>query len=348
MDGLGDRIWDLVDRSTRNARRHNVAALLYRLKPAEVTEQDQDAFASTFRQTLAQNLLFLEATRQMLEAFRRAKIPMIPLKGVLFASRFYESIGVRPQSDVDILVCEQDLDGAHRLLLERGFHEAWPRAYYEDHYHWVYQRGSVLLELHWALKSPGTCTPSLSRIWDLARRVSAEEMEFLEMSPEDLLAYMAVNKGHQHFPALLDFVDLAMILYRFPIQWECFCRQVLDDKTAGPVWFGLTVSRELLDAPAPVEVLQDLSKPFYARLAVLLKRLLDFRGGPLHVSPKRLDGPTGRLYEIFLEGHPSAIFHLLRPLIIPSKARVDILAEGSYPRYYFNQLRRLFWQIARS
>ena len=120
MDRLGDKIWDLVDRSTQNARRHNVAALLYRLKPAEVTEQDQEAFAKVFRQTLAQNLLFFEVTRGVLEAFRKERITVMPLKGILFASRCYENIGVRPQTDVDVLVRDDDLDRAHRLLIEQG------------------------------------------------------------------------------------------------------------------------------------------------------------------------------------------------------------------------------------
>lgn len=56
----------------------------------------------------------------------------------------------------------------------------------------------------------------------------------------------------------------------------------------------------------------------------------------------------GRLYEMLLEGRPSAIYYLLRPLIIPSKARVKVLAEGSYPRYYANQVRRFLEQITRS
>lgn len=348
MDFLGDTLWGLVRHSLPNAHRHNVAALLHHLKPNEATDPDRHSFADAFRQTLAQNLLFLETTREVLEVFRKANIPVIPLKGVLFASRFYGNIGVRPQTDVDILVYERDLSPAHELLLKLGWREACPRDFYQDHYHWVYIRGSVLLELHWALKIPGTCSPSLGRIWDLAQWRFAEGVEFLEMAPEDLLCYLAVNKAHQRFPTLLDFVDLFMILAHSRLDWDRFCQKVLQDKTAGPVWFGLSVAKELLDAPVPEEVLQVLSRPFYARSSVFLKKLLNLWGGPLQISPKRLEGPVGRLYEIFLEGHPSAIFHLLRPLIIPSRARVEVLAGGSYPRYYADQVRRFLRQAIRS
>jgi len=348
MDSLGDKIWGLVGRLVQKAHRHNVAALLHRLKPREATDSDRHSFASAYRGTLAQNLLFLETTRDLLEVFEKAKISVMPLKGILFASRFYKDIGVRPQSDVDLLVHEEDLDLAHRLLIEQGFGEAWPRAFYQDHYHWVYRRGTILLELHWALKAPGTCSPNLARIWDQARWCFAEGVEFLEMAPEDLLTYLAVNKAHQRFPALLDYVDLAKILQHSPLDWERFCQEALKDKTAGPVWFGLSVAKDLLDVPVPDEVLRTLSKPFHAWLSIVLKKLIDLQGGPLHIPCEWLDGPTGRLYESFMEGRPSAIFHLIRPLMFPSRARVSVLAKGSYPRYYYNQLRRFLEQVTRS
>ncbi|MGH7273601.1 MAG: nucleotidyltransferase family protein, partial [Nitrospiria bacterium] len=253
-----------------------------------------------------------------------------------------------PQSDVDLLVHDEDLDLAHRLLIEQGFGEAWPRAFYQDHYHWVYRRGSILLELHWALKAPGTCSPNLTRIWDQARWRLAEGVEFLEMAPEDLLTYLAVNKAHQRFPALLDYVDLEKILQLSPFDWERLCHQALRDKTAGPIWFGLSVAKDLLAAPVPDDVLRVLSKPLHARLSIILKKLLNLQGGPLHIPLERLDGPTGRLYEIFFEGQPSAIFHMIRPLVFPSRARVGVLAKGSYPRYYYNQVRRFLEQVTHS
>ena len=348
MDSLGDKTWGLVGRSVQKAHRHNVAALLHRLKPREATDSERHSFASAYRKTLAQNLLFLETTRDLLEVFEKAKISVMPLKGVLLASCFYKDIGVRPQSDVDLLVHEEDLELAHRSLIEQGFGEAWPRAFYQDHYHWVYHRGSMLLELHWALKAPGTCSPNLTRIWNQARWRLAECVEFLEMAPEDLLTYLAVNKAHQRFPALLDYVDLAKIIQHSSLDWDRFCQEALKDKTAGPVWFGLSVAKDLLDVPVPDEALRTLSKPFHARLSVFLKKFLGLFGGPLCLSPEQLEGPTGRLYESFMEGRPSAIFHLIRPLLFPSRARVGVLAKGSYPRYYYNQLRRLLDQVTRS
>ncbi|MGH7275373.1 MAG: nucleotidyltransferase family protein, partial [Nitrospiria bacterium] len=100
MDSLGDKIWGLVGHSLQKAHRHNVAALLHRLKPRKARDSERHSFASAYRGTLAQNLLFLETTRDLLEVFEKAKLSVMPLKGVFLASRCYKDIGVRPQSDV--------------------------------------------------------------------------------------------------------------------------------------------------------------------------------------------------------------------------------------------------------
>ncbi len=340
MAVLGEHLWSLVGRSLAAAERHRIAPLLHRHQPEAAAETDRQAFAAAHRRTVAANLRFLSVCREVLGAFRSASIPVIPLKGVLFALRYYGEIGVRPQSDVDLLVHRPDLSPAHEQLLRLGFDEAWPRAYYADHYHWVYRRGDVLLELHWALKAPGTCTPDLDRIWSEVCWRAAEGLEFLEMAPVDLLAYLAVNKAHQRFPALIDFVDLARIVDHAPPAWDRLVERALHDGTAAPLWFGLCGIKELLGASVPERVLNALAAPAYVRPARWLKKALDAIGGPLRVPPRYQAGPIGRLYESCLEGRPSAIFHLLRPLVFPSKARVELLAQGSYARYYIHALQR--------
>ncbi|MBI4396491.1 MAG: nucleotidyltransferase family protein [Elusimicrobia bacterium] len=104
MDELGDLIWNLVDRSAGNAERHHVAALLHRHQPLSARDEDRQCFANAYRRTMAGNLLFLEATRDVLAQLHDNEISAIPLKGSFFALRFYGNLGVRPQNDVDILV----------------------------------------------------------------------------------------------------------------------------------------------------------------------------------------------------------------------------------------------------
>ncbi|MBI4396490.1 MAG: nucleotidyltransferase family protein [Elusimicrobia bacterium] len=198
-----------------------------------------------------------------------------------------------------------------------------------------------MLELHWALKPPGTCSPSLDRLWKEAARTSREGMTFLDMSSEDALSHMATNKGHQHFSSLIDFVDIAMILQSRTVDWEKFIAQSLADNTEGPAWFALSCCMELFGSDVPPFVLETLFRSPGAWPAALLRGLLRIWGQP-HRAPRALTrGPMGRIYETLLEGHPSFAFNLLRPLLFPPRAKLHVLSKGSLPRYYLNQLRKL-------
>lgn len=339
-------LWKLTG-TVENARRHRVAALLYLLSPDEMSDMVRSEIQKDYLKTTAENLFFLRETKKVLEVLNCAGLPAIPLKGVLFALRFYEDIGSRPQSDVDILVREEDLMEAHSALIESGWQEAFPRAYYEGHYHWVYrgEANSCLLELHWRLKLPGTCAPEMKRVWKNAKTMEVQGIRFLTMSPEDLLEYMAVNKAKQHYSMLLDFVDLSQIVMRVPINWELLLENALLDRTSGALWFGLTYARRLLGACIPERVLNVLARRPEALGARALARMLNQRGGPLAVSPSLLDGPAGRIYEAMLEGRPSAVWNLFKPLLFPNDGRLRLLAGGSYSRYWRNHLSHLRGQL---
>lgn len=339
MDTLGDLLWDLTDRSAERALHHGLGGFLHLDPPAAAGAEARRTFAAAHRRTLMRNLFFLAVTREVLCILQEAGIAVLPLKGVLFAGHCYGDLGARPQSDVDVLVRESDLPAAHARLIGSGWREYLPRAYYRDHYHWTYAREDVLVELHWALKPPGTCSPDLRRVWERASEVREEGLVFPAMSPEDTLAYFAVNKGMQHFPHLIDFVDLAMAMRAASIDWDRFGADAVRDGTAGPIWYGLTFCRERLGVAVPLRVLRTLAR--HARPAEWLHRLIANFGGPHRLPDAWLDGPIGRVYEAFLEGRLATVLALLRPLLLPSRARVEALAEGSFRRYVLGQTGRL-------
>lgn len=343
---LGERIWELVGRSVPDAQRHGAAALLHALKPSSAAGTDGEEFASAFRKTLSLNLLHLKETKDVLLTFQEAGISVIPLKGVLFASQFYPHIGCRPQSDVDVLVKKDRLDAAHDCLLKMGYKEAVPKSYYRNHYHFVYENScGVLLELHWGLKVPGTGSLNIHNVWDNAQVVHAEGFEFPAICPEDLLAYMALNKAQQHFSQLIDFVDLFYVASHGQIDWEKFVRGVKSDRTAGPVWFGLFHAEKLLGADVPGFVLKELSSCLEAKPAMALQKILARMGGPHRISSHLLTGPAGRIYELILEGHPVFMLHLLRYLLLPSGGKLSVSSKGSYPAYVYNAARNLLSQL---
>ncbi|MBI3550307.1 MAG: nucleotidyltransferase family protein [Elusimicrobia bacterium] len=327
------------------ARRHRVEALVWRLAPGALDARAAGAFRSAFARTLAENMGHLEWTRRALEVLGEAGAEPMPLKGALFAARWYPHLGTRPQTDVDVLVSPERLEAAHAALLRAGWTEAAPRAFYADHYHWVYAReDGPLLELHWRLKYPGTCQPDVRAFRARAKQASAEGVRFLEPAPEDLLEYLAVNKAMQHFPNLLGFLDLHFVAQSARIDWERTARSCEGNGTCGPMWFGLSHCREFFGTEVPERVLERLARS--ARGARALARILRRWGGPLGAPVDLLDGPVGRMYEAFFEPSVRMAWSIWRPLLLPSRARVEAVAGGSYLRYLRQHASRLGEQTA--
>ena len=131
----------------------------------------------------------------------------------------------------------------------------------------------------------------------------------------------------------MDFLDLAIIIRSGAISWAGFVNEAVKDRIAGPAWFGLSFCAEQGLAPIPKETLKALARPWHAKPAVGLKKALTAFGGPHRVPTAFSEGPLGRAYEAFLEGHPGGIYRLLKPLFLPSRARLQVLSGGSFKDY---------------
>ena len=124
---------DIVDRAGRAsdwprllvlAEQQGLGPLLYHhLKPAlaglppPVARQLQSIYIRHKRA----NEIRLRVLRQVLDAFEDAGILSVVLKGPLLIDRVYGDPGLRPMSDLDLLVPREQAIGAQRLLADLGF-----------------------------------------------------------------------------------------------------------------------------------------------------------------------------------------------------------------------------------
>ena len=124
------RLVDAASRLTRwaevpdAAEAHGLAPLLYRhLSDAGAPlpmETRQQLFASNVRHRDANQYRF-EILGQILEAFEREDIRVVVLKGAALAHLLYESPGLRPFGDLDLLVEPQAAWRAQSVLGSLGF-----------------------------------------------------------------------------------------------------------------------------------------------------------------------------------------------------------------------------------
>lgn len=128
-----------------------------------------DRLKLKYEETARTNLYIQYENARILRALEESGIPVIPLKGVLFAKKYFGHIGARVTSDIDLLLQESDMKRAEACIRELGFtcEEKQIRA----HFHRSYSKPiagsqhSLAVELHWGLLMRGTSRLDIAPFW---------------------------------------------------------------------------------------------------------------------------------------------------------------------------------------
>jgi Uncharacterised nucleotidyltransferase len=176
------------------ARRHQLGAFCYwalqRLGLAKGLPPPLLAAAkaaSLLERTLSERLL--DRLQELGPLFERGGVPVMFMKGPLFAKRYYGSLDARSVSDLDILVEPADLARVEKLLLQAGFERAFRipvsrRLARLFAHHFEYRRDSLPLDVHWALQRHFSFAIDYGRVWSTAVEVELAGRTFRATSDE--------------------------------------------------------------------------------------------------------------------------------------------------------------------
>lgn len=208
-----------VDALNELADRHGVGDLV--LEATQLSGNRSRASHGTRR--VARELDFAASERLFKtidDAFSRAGIGAVALKGVIFAKRYYSDPIARSTSDIDLLVAEPDLDASVEALESIGFRSLGglrEARFRKEHHHIHLQHPDALpLELHFhAYRGFGTKLPSPCLIH---RRRSFGDLNAIGvLDPADELVYMAVHAAGHRFARIGWLYDLLLIVRRMSV-----------------------------------------------------------------------------------------------------------------------------------
>lgn len=222
----GSLDWDWIQ---RRAEAERLAPLLYAVVrslplPGAVLDRLRAAWIGGRRQ----HLLGVEQLCGVLGAFERERLPALTLKGPALGEMLYRDPGLRPFTDLDLLVRAADLSRAVSLLSALGYRDLEDGHSLEYRLAWRHSASftgaespgdRLPIDLHWGLlESPGIApTPpiDLDEIWERAVKVGAWDQPARTFGPEDLLIYLALHWAlHHAFSGFIWGLDLALLLRR--------------------------------------------------------------------------------------------------------------------------------------
>lgn len=226
-------------------------------------------FAEHYRVTLLTNLRIRTALERLLDQLATARIPAVPLKGVVLAERVYGNIAWRPTRDIDLLVRREDIPRIAHRLRQSGYapedgqehiHAFAAISTTETKYE---RKDSPLIELHWGMsKRPAyRLALAIEGVW---ARVLTEDWHgraIYVLAPGDELRYLAVHCTADHPNSQLNWlVDIAELVRGLPADWpwDAFVAETVAAELAAPVGLALAQCRAVLGLDLPDAALADL------------------------------------------------------------------------------------------
>jgi hypothetical protein len=253
----------------RMAGRHGVLPLLYRHLHATCLETVPRAFLDQLRdyflRNTFRNLILTDKLLQLLQVFREHDILAIPYKGPVLTLLAYGHLGLREFCDLDLFVREEDLPKAAELLLTRGFRLAIPLPPGLEAA-CVREAGEVPLlhpdgtfvELHATLLRRDFHFPLDRRsLESQLRRVAFAGKDVLTFSTEHQLLFLCAH-GAKHLWWSLGWIcDIAELIGVQPgLNWDWLCARAKALRAERILFIGLLLSRDLLQAALPEEVVR--------------------------------------------------------------------------------------------
>jgi hypothetical protein len=197
------------------ARQHRLTPLLSLADLSDAPAALKEAFRRDRLVTTVRNLLLAQVAEECSAAFAADGIPVVLLKGLAYNATIYPDAGVRPTSDVDLLVPAATRQEAFRTLDRRGFEPRAAAPGFDDaDYHEVaWRRAAVEVDLHFALAPLVRCQIDYGALWANVRETAIGTARAGTLHPRHAAIFHALHMAIDHFdvPALY-LVDFSRLL----------------------------------------------------------------------------------------------------------------------------------------
>jgi len=306
-------------------------------------------------QSLARNMLLQNELSQLLSAFNEEGIPVVVLKGAALLGSIYDDIGLRPMSDLDILVQPEHLDRAEAIALCQGYapiadrnaqgHTTANRRHGPNLIH--FEKG-IVLEVHQHIvDSDSAYHFDLNGFWAKARPVSISGVPALVLSTEDQLLHLSIkfllDRNYSSHFALGQLCDISELISGEgdSLNWDLLVRAA-DDHHIGPgIHYVLYTCEQLLGTQVPASMLARLQPlGFDPSMATLFihRRLLDTRDWV----------PLNFMYPKVRYNRYRALLAIINKLFhIPLRMFQERESRGHKISYYFRLMKDMVPALAR-
>ncbi|MFH2059638.1 MAG: nucleotidyltransferase family protein [Pseudomonadota bacterium] len=214
-----------------------------------------------YKETAFNNILILQETLSVLKLLSDNNIKTIPLKGATASDLLFHDFGLYPSGDIDILIHPSDLAESKELLCNQGgfsqIQNISEQDLLADHYHLMFKKNNLLLEVHWNLVKRYFNIPA-DFWWQESKEFEWDGINAFELSNEKYILYNIFRLFDHCFWPLRFFILLEGIIVEniTHIDWEKLIYFANQYKMKKLVIFTLKLLEDMLDTNIPKNYIQ--------------------------------------------------------------------------------------------
>lgn len=184
------------------------------------------------RKTWCENRLLFAKLAPAVAMLQQAGMPVLVLKGLPLALRYYRDAGLRPMRDMDLMVPEQHAAEANRLFESAGWRNIWPGRYQLGPHDWNFRQAVPYaaddgreVDLHWHALYQATFPGADTDFWASAERLEFEGLTVEVLCPSDELFHALVHgPTWNEVPPMRWVADAMTVMRASAIDWDRLLR----------------------------------------------------------------------------------------------------------------------------
>jgi Uncharacterised nucleotidyltransferase len=219
-----------------------------------------------YRQSLYTNSMLFHKAFAVLAELEKMGVPIILLKGTALIVAYYEDIGARPMTDVDLLVPEKDVERTLRFLKEQGWHSSHGlslnKAAKHIHSHHLQSPDGYELDVHWRVFYQCSWDEADLTLWEQTETVSFKGVNIKILNPTlQILHNCSHGVRWNLLSSIRWIVDLLKIIEKRAnsIDWELLVSEAAERKLTVTMLHALSFLNSKFNAGIPEEVLNSLA-----------------------------------------------------------------------------------------
>ncbi len=307
-----------------------------------------------------QNFQMTALLMQLHYALTEQGITVINIKGAVLAQHAYRDISLRPFSDIDILVQQQDLQAVASTLVSLGYqpHDSlltlshpFVLSHFSD-ISFSHQQSGVIIELHWQLlKNSQAALADMPSLFRHTYPVDIQGTLLASLPLEEEFVYLCIHAAKHRFERLEWLHDLALLFQEHSdsYNWEKMLHIAREECYLDAYLLALSLLERDFQTAVNNEQTRTLLRQ--SHLNWLIQQVEGFQLSAPYKRPKKRIRWKEFLFAFALQKQAGRRMALLGMLLFPLY-KEDILMSRPLPKqlcflYYFYRPLRFFHLLFR-